>query len=220
MQLFKTLHLPKALFLVLGLATSLLTVVLARTKDPLSLPPVPTLLQKRGYDLSLIHFDHNDIIIPIADAAEVLTHFYTQVAIGSSPNGPWSLNQPRISLRFTFGAMQLFMTATDPLTIPWSFVEWHAMQMLEYAQRGYISTYHAYYAPPDGLGRIVVSLSCLAMERLVQMGLGAVGDAVNGAGNGVVDGGTSGAVNGAGSAAGQALNANAKPFNPRRAPHF
>jgi len=71
--------------------------------------------------------------------------------------------------------------------------------MLEFAQKGYVSTYHAYYAPPDGEGRIVISLTCLAVGMLGEVGGGSVGAAVSGAG--------------------QALNPDAKPFNPRGVLH-
>lgn len=88
---------------------------------------------------------------------------------------------------------------------------WHASQMLESAMRGYVSTYQAYYAPPDGVGRIVVSLTYWAAQVLRNGELGAVGDVVGGYANGPVNGVVSGA--------GSALNANANPFIPERALH-
>lgn len=209
MQLFKALHLISTSCLVLILAKTSFSTSLARITNPTTSHPPPPPLQKRTNDLSLIHFTHGTIITPLASAASSLQHFYTQLAIHSSPYGPWSLNHPRISLRITLGALQILMTATDLLTIPWSLVEWHALRMLAFAQKGYAGTYHAYYSRSDGVGRIVVSLSCLAMKGLAQAGVGAVGDAVNGVGNRAVDGAVS--------AVGQGLNPDAKPFNPRRA---
>lgn len=97
-------------------------------------------------------------------------------------------------------------------------MEWHATTMLKMVQKGYLNTYQGVYAPPDGVGRIVVSLSYQAVGMLGEVGGGVVGGAVSGAVNGAVNGGVSGgangAVSGAVSGAGQALSANAKPFNP------
>lgn len=46
--------------------------------DSISSLPAPIFLRKRGYDLSLVHFDHSNIIAPVAGAAAALIHFYVR----------------------------------------------------------------------------------------------------------------------------------------------
>lgn len=73
---------------------------------------------------------------------------------------------PRAWIRITFGSLQLVMTATRDHYVPWSFVRWHAVQMLLYAQRGYVGTYDAYYVTPHGEAGVIVSLTCQAIGAL------------------------------------------------------
>lgn len=96
-------------------------------------------------DLRLVAFDEGVSISPSLAAALVLERFYTDIARGA--HGPWAARyEARRWLRVTFGAIQLVMTATEPITaaevntIPWSFVAWFAETMLHWTRRGFLNT--------------------------------------------------------------------------------
>ena len=142
----------------------------------------------RLVDLTLLQFDHATALSPITIAAGVLGHVYTQVSLGAT--GPWTNDKPRIWVRITYGSIQLLFFATEGYTVPWGFVSWHALHMLQHVRRGYVGTYDAYYMSPNGAGGIIVSLTCGATQALISAAAVAVA-ASEGSGG---------------------LNANAKPF--------
>ncbi len=152
-------------------------------------------LKPRILDLTLIHFDHTHFISPINTAAQVLSHFYAQIYLGAG--GTWASNKQRIWIKVTLGSFQLLVSATKGHTVPWSFVKWWAVEMLQLIDKGYVATYDAYFVSPDGNEAVIISLTCRAigaMNSAAAVAISAVED-VNGNGR-------------------QSLNLNARPFNP------
>lgn len=156
-------------------------------------------LKPRVSDLTLIHFDQINTISPIATAAQVLVHFYSEIYYGAQ--GPWANIEQRIWVKVTFGSFQLLMSATEGHTVPWSFVKWWALQMLQRIDKGHVATYDAYFATPEGEAGVIISLTCRAIGALTSAA--AVAVAANGDANGHRIG------NG-----GQPLNPNARPYYP------
>ena len=121
-------------------------------------------LRKR-MDLDILHFDHVTSLQPLQQTAELLVRFYFGVA--ANADGLWADNKERVWVRMLLGELQLLMTATKGHTIPWSFVSWFAVQMLEFTERGYVGTYDAFYVTPNGNGGIWVSLTLRLVGPLV-----------------------------------------------------
>jgi hypothetical protein len=156
-------------------------------------------LRPRVLDLTLVHFNHIETIVPIVNAAQILAHFYSQIYLGAE--GPWAANSQRIWVRMTLGSLQLLMSASEGHTVPWGFVRWWALAMLQVVDKGYTGTYDAYFVTPEGDAKVIVSLTLRTIGALTSVaGVGI-------AGNGDADGG--GIASG-----GQTLNPNARPFHP------
>ena len=150
-------------------------------------------------DLTLIHFDHGDAIAPSDIAARVLRHFYQQVALAAQ--GPWADTRPRIWVKITLGSIELLLMATHGHTVPWNFVSWVALFMLQYVRGGYVGTYDSYWVTPDGEAGVIVSLSCQAIGALASAATIAAAAAAAEANGG-----------------GEVLNGNARPLNPNATP--
>ena len=124
------------------------------------------------FGLGLTFFEPKDLLLPIQAAAEVLEALYSDVAINA--RGPWADTTPRTWIRMTVGTMVLLMTAVEGNTIPWDFVAWFALEMLNYTRRGYTGLYVAkFFNPTVGNGIWVSLYQCTIGPLTDPTGIGA-----------------------------------------------
>ena len=117
-------------------------------------PPLSTLL--KGFRLEKFHV--TAIITPVLAAAQFLEDFYDLIAL-KVETGFWNSVPPRHSLALTRWNYRLkFFCYAAP--VPWEFIQEVAIDMSEWAAKGFTAQYDAVYKAVDQFGKeIFVSVA-------------------------------------------------------------
>ena len=134
--------------------------------------PRHSIFKRSTQHLSPVNFKHLAMITPVTLAARFLEDFYDLIAL-KIETGVWASEGPLHFIAFTRWNFQLsFFSYAE--AVPWDFIQNFAIEMSDYAAKGFTTAFEATFGANRASGQVYVSVILKLMDTARENGNGAM----------------------------------------------